>query len=433
MKILFVSNDLIAGNVAYLLAKAGHDVKLHIEDEDRRDNLHGMVNKTEDWKSELKWVGKKGLIIFDDVGHGIVQDALRKDGYNVFGSSAEGDMLERNRVFGQEKFAEYGMTIVPIKNFPNADAAIRFVKKNPGAWVIKQNSTSDKGLNYVGLFDDGRDVLDVLRNYKANNSHGSAVLTLQKRIIGVEIAVTRCFNGTDWVGPMLINIEHKKFLAGDVGPTTSEMGTIGWYEEDENNRLFAETLGKLKPYLQEINYRGIIDINCIVNEEGAFPIEATCRAGSPIIHLQTELNLSPWADLMLATAKGQPFKLKVKPGVGIVIVVAIPPFPFAKKIRQHSQFGTCIYFDDKMTEKEKTHVHFEEVSWDKRRKCHYISDRRGYILYVTETGKTVEEAQKKAYKIIKKILIPKMMYRNDIGQRFVGTTKKQLKRWGFIS
>jgi phosphoribosylamine--glycine ligase len=380
----------------------------------------------------LKWVGKKGLIVFDDVGYGIVQDALRKDGYNVFGSSAEGDMLERNRVFGQHKFAEYGMTIVPIRNFSNVDKAIAFVKKEGGAWVIKQNSISDKGLNYVGLFDDGRDVIDVLKNYKNNNSHGSAVLTLQKRIDGVEIAVTRMFNGNDWIGPILVNIEHKKFLSGDIGPTTSEMGTIGWYEKDEHNRLFSETLAKLKPYLQKINYRGIIDINCIVNDEGAFPIEATCRAGSPIIHLQTELNKSPWAEVMMAVAKGEPFNLKYETGVGIVVVVAIPPYPFAKKIRQHSQVGTCIYFADTLSEREKTHIHFEEVSWDKKRNCHYISDKRGYILYVTENGITAEDAQKKAYKIIKKIIIPKMMYRNDIGQRFVGKTRKMLRRWGFI-
>src|SRR5690606_3127317 len=146
----------------------GHQVKLHIDDEGRRGNLHNLVNKTSNWKDELKWVGKKGLIVFDDVGYGAIQDELRAEGYNVFGSCAMGDRLEMDRVFGQEVFAEHGMSIVPIKNFATADAAIRFVKKNPGAWVIKQNSTSDKGLNYVGLFNDGRDVLDVLYNYKNN-------------------------------------------------------------------------------------------------------------------------------------------------------------------------------------------------------------------------------------------------------------------------
>jgi phosphoribosylamine--glycine ligase len=188
----------------------------------------------------------------------------------------------------------------------------------------------------------------------------------------------------------------------------------------------------MKPYLASIGYRGIIDINCIVNEDGAFPLEATCRAGSPIVHLQSELNVTPWAELMMAVAKGEPFDLKVKPGFGIVVVVAIPPFPFAKKIRAHSQVGTRLYFDDGMTKEEMRHVHFEEVSFDRRSGRHYISDKRGYVLYVTESGRTVAVAQRKAYGVLRKIVIPKMMYRNDIGDKFSGTAGRQLRKWGYL-
>jgi len=433
MKILFISNDLIGGNLAYLLSKEGHEVKLYIEEENRRNNFTNLVTKTADWKSELDWVGKDGLIIFDDVGYGFIQDSLRKDGYTVFGGSAVGDMLEQNRVFGQEIFSGCGMKILPTNNFNDIDSAIRFVQNNPFAWVIKQNGTSSKSLNYVGVFNDGRDVVDVLKTYKLNNANHSQVLTLQKKVTGIEIAITRYFNGKDWVGPMLINIEHKKFFPGDIGPTTSEMGTIGWYEEDENNKLFKETLEKIKPYLQSINYRGIFDINCIVNKDGAFPIEATSRLGSPIIHMQTELNLSSWPDPLLAIAKGEPFKLKHKTGFGIVIVITIPPFPYAKKIDEHSQIGTRVYFDDSMTEEEKSHIHYEEISWNKQEKYLYVSDDRGYVLYVTEHGQTIEEAEKKVYNLIRKIHIPKMMYRNDIGQRFIDHDREQLKNWGYYT
>lgn len=433
MRILFISNDLIAGHLALLLTKEGHRVKLFIDEEERRNNFKNLVTKTLDWKSELPWVKKDGLIFFDDVGYGFMQDSLRKDGYTVFGGSAKGDMLEQNRAFGQEIFAKCGMNVLQIKNFADVNTAIRFVQKNPAAWVIKQNGSSSKNLNYVGFFEDGRDVLDVLKTYKNNNAHHSQIITLQKKVTGVEIALTRYFNGKDWIGPMLVNIEHKKFLAGDIGPTTSEMGTIGWYETDENNRLFQETLEKIKVYLQKINYRGIFDINCIVNELGAFPLEATSRPGSPIVHLQTELNLSPWSEIILNIAKGKPFDLKYKKGFGIVIVVAIPPFPYTKKINDHSQIGTHIYFLENMTKEDQGHVHFEEVSLHKKGNHHYISDNRGYVLYVTGQGETVEEAQKMAYGIIKKIHIPKMMYRNDIGQRFIDESRQKLKDWGYIS
>jgi len=58
MNILFISEDLVAGNVAYLLTKEGHKVKLYIKDSGRRENFKNMVPKTKHWGEELDWVGK---------------------------------------------------------------------------------------------------------------------------------------------------------------------------------------------------------------------------------------------------------------------------------------------------------------------------------------------------------------------------------------
>lgn len=432
MRILFISNDLIAGHLAHILNKEGNNVKLYTHDKNRRNNFHNLVNKTPDWKSELKWVGKNGLVVFDDVGFGHYQDVNRANGYNVFGGSENGDTLEQNRVFGQKIFSEYGMKTLEVHDFKSINAAIKFVKQNPRAWVVKQNGLTSKSINFVGYFNDGRDVIDILTAYKKNNSHESEIITLQEKAVGVEIAVTRYFNGSDWVGPMLINVEHKKFFPGDLGPTTSEMGTLGWYDANENNKLFTETLLKIKPYLIKNNYRGIIDINCIVNENGAFPLEATARFGSPIVHLQTELNLTPWSEVLNKISKGEGLEIKYKQGYGIVVVLAIPPFPYVKKIHEHSQIGTHIYFDESITEEEMGHIHFEEVSKNKRTGRYYISDDRGYILYVTSNGATVAEAQKKAYALINKIHIPKMFYRNDIGNKFINSDQDKLKLWGYL-
>lgn len=433
MRVLFVSNDLLGGNIANLLVQEGHDVKLYIHEKGRRGNFQHMVKKTQRWDSELAWVGKKGLIIFDDIGFGKTQDELRRKGYTVFGGSEAGDKLEQNRVWGQETFAKAGMKTLPVWDFVSIQDAIVFVKKHPGCWVVKQNGTASKSVNYVGHFKDGRDVVEILEAYRHNNTHESQPITLQERVDGVEVAITRFFNGTDWVGPMLINAEHKKFFPGNLGPTTSEMGTLGWYESDEANGLFQATLAKLKPHLVEIDYRGIIDINCIANKKSVFPLEATSRFGSPMCHLQSELNRSPWGELLLALAKGEPYPLRYKTGYGVVLVVAIPPFPYAKQMAQHSQIGTHIYFEDSLTKEDMRHIHFEEISWDKRNKQYYISDDRGYILYVTGEGQTIEAAQNKAHQLIKKIYIPKMFYRADIGSYFAQEGIALLKKWGYLS
>lgn len=432
MRILFISNDLIAGNIAYILTKEGHSVKLYIEESGRKLNFGGMVKKTEDWRAELKWVGKNGLIVFDDVGFGKIQDTLRKDGYRVFGGSYGGDLLEQSRTMAQNLFHECGMNSLPSVDFINISDAIDFVLKNPGMWVIKQNGKSSKGLNYVGNMDNGKDVVDVLKSYKSNQSIKSEIITLQKKAIGVEIAATRYFNGNRWIGPTLINMEHKKFFPGDLGITTSEMGTLGWYDMDDNNKLFKDTLFKLTDHLRKINYRGIFDINCIVNEDGSFPLEATSRIGSPIVHLQTALNLSSWSEIMYSIANGEDCKIKVNNGYGVVVVVATPPFPYAKKIPDHSHQGVHIYFKAPMSEEDMRNIHFEEVSLDKKNGVHYISDDRGYILYATGTDQSVDIAIKKTYDLIDKIYIPQMFYRNDIGRKFINESREKLKKWGYI-
>ena len=70
MKILFISENLVAGNIAYKIASDDQDVKLFIKDAGRKDNFNNLVKKTNDWKKELNWVGKNGLIVFDSGSHG---------------------------------------------------------------------------------------------------------------------------------------------------------------------------------------------------------------------------------------------------------------------------------------------------------------------------------------------------------------------------
>lgn len=434
MKILFISNDLIAGNLAYRLTREGHDVKLYIDDVARRSNFRGMVDQTDDWEAELAWVGREGLIVFDDVDYGHEQDDLRAKGYTVFGGSELGDKLEQDRSFGQNMFRSLGMKTVPLHDFENSKDALRFAKENPKAWVIKQNNHHySKVLNYVGQFTDGHDVIDMLSRYTSHKEFSHERISLQERLYGVEIGVGRYFNGTDWVGPIEYNLEHPHFFPGNIGPLTSEMGTLAWLEDDETNKLYTETLARMKPYLTEINFRGDFEINCIVNEMGAYPLEATARFGSPIVHLHSELFESPWGEFLYAIASGKSYNLKWKRGYGIVTVLAAPPFPYASDdLHQGLLTGSPIYMDT-CTDEDKKHIHFEEVSFDTRKNQYFISDARGYIMYVTAVAPSVEEAQAKSLALIEKITFPKKMYRPDIGTKFASTQHTQLIKWGWLN
>jgi len=434
MRILFISTDLIAGDLARILSKEGHDVRLYIQDKNRRKNFEGLVQKTDDWRKELTWVGKDGLIVFDDVGYGKHQDRLRKQGYSVFGGSELGDKLEIDREYGQEIFKKYGIKTAPLKDFRNIQDAITFIEKDRTAWVVKQNNHHySKKLNYVGSLKDGRDVISFLKNNLGNPHLKNEKISLHKRIFGVEIGAGRYFNGTDWVGPIEINLEHTHLFPNEVGPLTSEMGTLAWYTKNEANKLWQATTAKLKPYLQEIGFRGDIEINSIVNKTGAYALEATARFGSPIIHLHEELHLSPWGEFLKSVADGKQHPFKYKKGYGIVTLIAIPPFPYGDEDKTELLTGTEIFFD-RIKKEDWNSIHFEEVSvkHHKGTPHYYISDNRGYILYVTASNKSLRKAQEKIHTLIQKIHVPKMMYREDIGSKFLREDKETLKKLGYI-
>ncbi|HBI17455.1 MAG TPA: hypothetical protein DDY52_04935 [Candidatus Moranbacteria bacterium] len=432
MRVLFVSLDLSGADLAYRFKKEGHQVRFFVEDKSQRINYKGILDKVKDWKKELDWVGKgDGLIVFDSIGYGKEQNKLRKQGYSVVGGCELGDKLEHDRQYCKKVFANYGVPVIPSNNFTNVDDAIAYIKKNKGPWVVKQNGHADKIFNYVGDFEDGRDVIDVLKNYYRYKNSECASIDIQKKAIGIEIGVARYFNGDDWVGPIELNIEHKDLYSGGLGPKTYEMGTLMWMTNDENNRLFKETLAKLKDYLRKIDFRGDVDVNCIVDEKNVYPLELTTRFGWPATHLHVELIKSPIGEFLKAVADGKQYDLKYKKEFATAVLVATPPFPYHIRINKYSSKGEYIYFNSEFTLGDMEHIHFEEVSKDKYGNL-FISSNTGFILHVTHSCKTAKGAQKKCIDVIKKVIIPKKFYRNDIGLDFHKCDKKRLKEWGWI-
>ncbi len=430
MNILFISKSASGIDLVRTLQKEGHNVKLFIEDKNVKSCFTFMVKKIDNWKKELVWA-KDGLIIFDDSGYGKIQDDLRKKGFNVFGGSEIADKLEFEREYTDYIFNKYKIKTFKTTSFENISKAAEFAIKHRGQWVIKREKDNSKFVSYASHDPKGRDVIELLKNYSIIPGLNSQPVSLQKKIDGIEIGVGRYFNGENWVGPIEINVEHPHLFAGDVGQFTSEMGTVAWYTNKEN-KLYQETLKKLEVFLRGIKFKGDIAINCIVDSKNAYGLELTPRLGSPIVHLQQELHTSPWGEFLLAIAKGEDYDLKWKKGYGVVMTLAVPPFPFGKLFKTEVCFGLSINLDS-IKKEEMSHIHFEEVSKRPDKQEHYyISGIDGYVGYTTALGKTISDAHKKALQLTKKIKVPKLFYRNDIGLRFESEDLQKLKDWGWL-
>ncbi len=429
MNILFISKSGSGLDLVRTLQNEGNKVKLFIEDARVKHCFDFMVEKVSNWEEQLTWV-KNGLIVFDDSGYGKVQDVLRQQGFNVFGGNEIADKLEFEREYSEEIFNTFKIKTFDTVSFPNIIEAAEYASTHKAQWVIKRDKDNSKFVSYVGQDKKGADVIELLKNYSIIPNLNKQPISLQKKITGIEIGLGRYFNGKNWVGPIEINVEHPHLFAGDIGQFTSEMGTVAWYTEKEN-KLYRETLKKLEPYLKEINFKGDIGINCIVDSKNAYALELTPRLGTPIIHLQKEIHQSPWGEFLLAVAQGRDYKLKYKKGFGIVMTLAVPPFPFGKLFQTEVCYGLSVNLDA-LSKEDFKHVHFEEVSKRPNEDAYYISGKDGYIAYTTSTGKTISDAHKKIMKLTKKIKVPKMFYRNDIGLRFEKEDLPKLKKWGWI-
>jgi phosphoribosylamine---glycine ligase len=247
---------------------------------------------------------------------------------------------------------------------------------------------------------------------------------LQRRVSGVEIGVGAFFNGSNFLYPINVNFEHKKLFPGDLGPSTGEMGTLMYWSAP--NKIFNQTLKKLEATLAKEKYCGYIDINCIVNGQGIYPLEFTSRFGYPTISIQQVGLVTPMGQLLTAIAGGQQMELKTKRGFQIGVRIVVPPFPFydPQTFNAFSKDRVIIFRKDL-----KENIHIEDVRLQNGEWL--ITGKSGVVLVVSGHGQTVRQAQSAVYNRIKNVLIPSMYYRSDIGDRWLEDSDK-LHSWGYL-
>jgi phosphoribosylamine--glycine ligase len=417
-KFLFISREALIGDLAWKIKNEGQDVKYFIELKSEKDVCDGFVDKVDNWENFKEWAE---LIIFDDVGFGSAAERLRKEGKLVVGGNTYTDKLEIDRDFGHKEMIDAGINVIPSWIFTDFDEAINFINKNPDRYVIKPSGQQEdqKELLFVGEEEDGKDVINILELYKLRWSKKIKEFQLQKFISGVEVAVGAFFNGEDFIYPINVNFEHKKLFPGNIGPSTGEMGTSMFWSQP--NAVFNSTLLKMKDKLKQSGYVGYVDINCIVNARGIYPLEFTSRFGYPTISIQMDGVLSEWGEFLYSLAKKEKFELKTRKGFQVGVVIAVPPFPFRDPdaFKRYSEDAIIIFKKPIIDGIHLCDVKLVGENW-------VLAGNSGYALIMVGIGTTMEEAKKQVYNKISNIMIPNMFYRTDIGERWMSDSDKLL-------
>ncbi|HEY4799733.1 MAG TPA: phosphoribosylglycinamide synthetase C domain-containing protein [Bacteroidia bacterium] len=423
-KFLFVSFDALISDIAWQVVKEGHEVKYWIRDKNSKDVADGFVPKTDHWRNEIEWAD---IVVYDDVlGMGTWASEIRKKGKLVVGGTPYTDRLEDDRSFGQEELKSHGVNIIPFHDFSSFDDAIRYVNENPNKYVIKPSGAAQnyKQLLFVGEEDDGKDVIQMLEAYKKAWSNKIKIFQLQRRVTGVEVAVGAFFNGVQFMTPINVNFEHKKLFPGNIGPATGEMGTTMYWSEP--NKIFAATLQKMEKKLAEEKYVGYMDVNCMVNAQGIYPLEFTARFGYPTISIQQEGINMPISEFLLGMADGSLKEFKTRKGFQLGVRIVMPPFPFNDDETYNAHSKDFVIGFKKPN---RDGIHIEDVKMENGEWL--VAGNSGVVIIVVGTGSTMKQAKAQAYARVANIIIPGMYFRDDIGRRWIDDSDK-LHTWGYL-
>ena len=396
------------------LARDRHEIRVFIGCPLCKDTLAGLIERVPNWESELDWIraaGQDGFILFENIGlgYGEIQDRLRREGLNVIGGGTYGARLENDRVYAQRVLAELGLVTLPIFEFSDIDEATRFIDQRPARYVLKSNGPDAP--SFVGRHQMGADVRAML---VSGEKVVAPSFVLMEFIDGVEMGVGAYFNGEDFLEPACLDWEHKRFFPGDLGELTGEMGTVVTYSRTK--RFFDRTLAKIAPLLRANSYCGYINLNTIVNQEGIWPLEFTCRFGYPGYAILDPLQKTSWANLFRGMGTRSALRFDTEPGFAVGIVITTPPFPYSRDTVP-VPVGLPLLFEGDLSPAEQRHVHYGEVAL--RNGVLVTSGASGYTLVVTGTGQTIEAARDDANALAAKVVVANARYRTDIGTRLI--------------
>lgn len=404
MKGLILDND--GGgwglDLALRAEAAGHDMRYYLPPKSGPYG-EGMVNKVKEWEPSMDWAE---LIVLTN--NSVYESALAPYfgmGYPIFGCNAKGAELELDREKGQIVLEENGIDVVPSHTVNSLDDAIALVEETNLAYAIKPcGGSADKALTCVAR--DAEEAIFMLKRWKSQGLSGQ--LMLQERVDGVEVGIAGWFGPGGWCSYVEESFEHKKFLVGDLGCNTGEMGTV--IRHVKESKLFDMVLEPITDYLHKINYVGDCSVNCIVNELGVpYPLEFTTRLGWPDFCIrQAVLRGDPWewmADLVNGEDSFSPTE-----DVALGILLTHADFP-GNLDTQEVREGFPLR---KLTSDPHYH-HWLQVMEGKPGE---VMTAGNTIMVVSGCAPTVLKAKNDAYKIAEEVKLPSnLMYRTDIGDR----------------
>ena len=416
MKILMVSYSGYGAWFTLRFQREGHKVDYYLIGDKYTDVLRGIVPKPLKEKPDFS---RYDLVLFDLTG----RPKLAEQSAKVAPTIGDGNIhseLEDNRLFGIEAMEECGIEVPFYEVFDSVDTARKFVEKTKKRFVFKPNGGQDQETASTYVSTSAEDMLNYFDEL-IKMSHGAEFI-LQEVVPGTEISTEAYFNGDDF---FLVNatLEEKKFMEGNKGPNTGCSGNLVWVY-DNKPKIFTRGLELLKPFLQDYGFVGMVDLNTIASDSHLYGLEWTPRFGYDASATLFALVDSDLGEFFHSIATGGHIEPSTNNSFAAAIRLSIPPYPSECEGFYHAG------------------VPIQGIEEDDIRSC-YLYDAMldgadlvtagcsGFIAVPIGCGRSIDEAFAVVKEKVKKIRIPDMQYRNDIGKTTKGRYE-ELSRMGWL-
>lgn len=400
MKFLILSQGADGVGLALRLHAEGNECRVFIRETETEDRGKGLIDTT----SDPSW-GE--VIVADCTGMGGLCDRFREHGAKVCCGSSLADKLETDRAFSQEVMERCGIETPESQSFNDWETAEAFIAASKDRLVFKPEGKLS-GIIPSYCAKDNQELLESLDHFKTICGQTQPEFTLQQFIEGVCVSTEGWFDGHRFTG-LNRTIERKHFLNGDIGPSGGCTGNLVW-PVGFDDPIAQRTVLKLEGFLAEHDYRGPIDVNAVVNDEGVYGLEFTPRMGYDAFPtLLYGLYTGEFGAFLYGLSIGEAPEAELAERFAAGIRLSIPPWPTEKF---KAEKGIPIRGLSPHALIDRFYPYDVELSEDRL----VTSGGFGIVGVMNAYSDSVEDAFRKAYRRVRRVQVPDIQYRTDLGE-----------------
>jgi phosphoribosylamine--glycine ligase len=341
-----------------------------------------------------------------------IADDLEAAGIKTFGPGKWAARLEGSKGFTKDLCKANNIPTAAYERFKGAPAAKDYVRKRGAPIVIKNDGlAAGKGVVVAETVGEAEAAIDAM----FSGDQPAWEIVVEDCLVGEEASFFALCDGETAI-PLASAQDHKRAFDGDKGPNTGGMGAYSpapVMTDAMNRRVMAEIIMPTVAAMKKTGapFKGVLFAGLMITKDGPQLIEYNVRFGDPECQV---LMLRMMSDLVPALTAARDrqlknFDLRWHDTAALTVVMAAKGYP------GDYQKGTVINGLDAAGQVDGVQIfHAGTKSQDGK-----IVAAGGRVLSVCASGKTVAEAQARAYSAVDKINWPQGFCRRDIGWRAI--------------